>query len=303
MKHRRDVGDLFSARNIGLAEQMNTFRRRIGILTMPMIGGQKSFISESTVRWFADRGVDVVEIPFDTTAKQCAQYMRRIHGLYLHGGPEYNPVYMATAKRFLELAMQANQRGTYFPVWGTCHGFQTMMMVFGGMALDGTELASFDALHAHMTSLQISPSARRTSRMLRGMDRDFIKHLTRERHILFANEHGITPQMFYSCRALVSQFRLIATACDAHGKTMVAAVEARKFPFYGTQFHPEVVATLEPLRAFFVRELMKNTMHLPLPSKVKTERAFRQRHTARACTQRPSRIYRNSFVDTRCYFF
>jgi hypothetical protein len=139
--------------------------------------------------------------------------------------------------------------------------------------------------------------------MLRGVDREFITHLTREPNILFANEHGITPHMFYSRRALATQFRLVATARDARGKTMVAAVEARRFPFYGTQFHPEVVATLEPLRAFFVRELMKNTMHLRLPSKVKTERAFRQRHKARACTQRPSRIYRNSFVDTRCYFF
>ena len=283
----------------------HTFRRRIGILTMPLVGATegKSFISESTLRWFADRGVDVVEIPFDTTAKQCAQYMRRIHGLYLHGGPEYNPVYMATAKRFLELAVQANERGIYFPVWGTCHGFQTMMMVFGGMALDDSELASFDALHAHMTSLQISPSAKHTSRILHGVDREFITHLTRERNILFANEHGITPHMFYSRRALASRFRLIATARDARGKTMVAAVEARKLPFYGTQFHPEVVATLEPLRAFFVRELMKNTMHLRLPRGAETARAFRLRHKTRACTQRPSRIYRNSFVDTRCYFF
>ena len=81
---------------------------------------------------------------------------------------------------------------------------------------------------------------------------------------------------------------------------MVAAVEARKFPFYGTQFHPEVIATLEPLRAFFVDELMKNTMRIR-----SRDRTFRQRHGsgARACTKRPSRIYRNSFVDTRCYFF
>jgi len=315
MKRRKDGGDLFSARRVGFGGAQMTihktrhmFRRRVGILTMPVAdaGGGKSFISESTIRWFTERGVDVVEIPYAEmgSGRKCESYMRKIHGLYLHGGPDYDEVYMAVAKRFLELAVAANRRGTYFPVWGTCHGFQTMMMVFGGMALDGSELDGFDALEAHMTALRILPSARHTSRLLRavgGRGGEFLRHLTQERNILFANEHGITPHTFYTRRGIAGMFRLIATARDARGKEMVAMVEARRFPFYGTQFHPEVVATLEPLRAFFVEELMKNR------ARIVGERArtFRQRHGkgARACTRKPSRIYRNSFVDTGCYFF
>jgi gamma-glutamyl hydrolase len=281
------------------------FRRRVGILTMPaVVAGEgskgRAFISESTVRWFAERGVDVVEIPYTVRASTVPVYMRKIHGLYLHGGPEYNSVYMATARRFLEEAVKANQRGQYFPVWGTCHGFQTMMMVFGGMVLDGTDLDEFDALDAHMTSLKVMPSARHTSRIFRAVDDGFLRYLTRECHILFANEHGITPRTFYSNRAISSMFRLLATARDARGKEMVAMVEARRFPFYGTQFHPEVVGSLEPFRAFFVHELMKNTNR---EKRRGTTKAFRERHNVRACTRKPSRIYRNSFVDTGCYFF
>jgi GMP synthase-like glutamine amidotransferase len=231
--------------------------------------------------------------------------MQKIDALYLHGGPEYNPIYMNIAKRFLELAVDANRRGRYFPVWGTCHGFQTMAMVFGGMNLDGSELDSFDALHAHMTSLHIPRGVIHQSRLLKGMSRDFLTYLTREQHILFANEHGISPKTFYSNRQLPSMFRVLAVAKDSIGRDMVAMIEARKYPFYATQFHPEVVASLEPIRAFFVGEVMKTGAKRDkgVTRRKMAVRSFRQRFTPRKCTRYRSRIYLDSFVDSDCYFF
>jgi gamma-glutamyl hydrolase len=280
------------------------YRRRIGIITMPLAQrADKSFITESTVNWFTERGIDVIHIPYNT--RRYSLYMQRIDALYLHGGPTYNPVYMKTAQRFLELAVEANQRGRYFPVWGTCHGFQTMAMVFGDMSLDGSDLDSFHALDAHMTSLTIQKGAVAHSRLLRGLPQDFLTYLTRERHILFANEHGISPKTFYSHRRLSSMFRVLAIAQDERGKDMIAMIEARRYPFYASQFHPEVVASLEPIRAFFIAEIMKTRGTKGLKTRNRTRRAksFRQQFIPKTCTRYRSRIYLDSFVDSDCYFF
>jgi gamma-glutamyl hydrolase len=282
------------------------YRRRIGIITMPLANrDKKSFITESTVNWFTERGIDVIHIPY--TTRQPSAYMQKIDALYLHGGPEYNPVYMKTAQRFLELAVEANRQGQYFPVWGTCHGFQTIAMVFGGMPLDGSELDSFDALEGHMTSLIVPKGVIHQSRLLRGMSRDFLTYLTHERHILFANEHGISPKTFYSNRRLPSMFRVLAIANDGRGSDMIAMIEARKYPFYASQFHPEVVASLEPIRAFFVGEIMKTKGTRLRDTRRKgtglRTKSFRQRFTPKICTWYRSRLYLDSFVDSDCYFF
>ena len=34
--------------------------------------------------------------------------------------------YYKHAKQFWDLAIEANGKGNYFPIWGTCFGFQTM---------------------------------------------------------------------------------------------------------------------------------------------------------------------------------
>lgn len=280
----------------------HTYVRRIGIITMPtgQLHTKKDLavITENNVRWFAERGIDIVPIPFRT--KHPEMYMNKIHGLYLQGGPEYDKRYITLIKRLLELAIRRNQRGEHFPVWGTCHGFQTLLMLFGHLQEDGSDLEQFQSLDGYMTNLYINITEKKTSNMLKSFSPQFLDYITKERHILFSHEHGMSPREFYKNTSLRSSFHVLATARDRENKPYVALIEGRKFPFFGSQFHPEAVPSLEPFRDFFVEEVMKNDRRKPLASRGKT---FRQLHTHSKCSTRKNRDYYRAFVNKDCYFF
>ena len=273
--------------------------RSVGILTMPqnMKGSTTPYIINNNVKWFADRGVDIIPIPYNTKSPE--KYMSRIHGLYLQGGPVYNTSYMKTAARLLELALKANKDGEYFPVWGTCHGFQTLIMVFGGLPLNGSELEYFDARSNYISNVKLTKMGAH-ARVAHEWSDWFKEYLQKGDHIYFANEHGISPESFLANDSLRKIFSLVAISHDRKGKRFASIIEAKKgLPFYGTQFHSEAVPTLEPFRSFFIEELLKN-------SKVKRRqysKTFRQRYRVRNCTRYKGYLNHNRFQDSECYFF
>ena len=276
--------------------------RSVGIITMPQkekragADEAKPFIINNNVAWFADRGIDIVPIPYNTKSPEA--YMKRIHGLYLQGGPVYNEDYMKTAVRLLELAVAANKSGEYFPVWGTCHGFQTLIMMFGRLRLDGDDLGYFDARRNYMSNVHLTLAGLH-SRLAVSWPKWFKSYLEKGDHVYFANCRGITPEEFLKNKALRAMFSMVGISHDRDRKRFVSIIEARKLPFYGTQFHPEYVPTLEPFRSFFVDELLKN--HKKKRSGfVKT---FRQRHTRRGCTRSKRGVEHDRFQDAECYFF
>jgi gamma-glutamyl hydrolase len=205
---------------------------------------------------------------------------------------------MRVAKRFLELSLQANMRGEYFPVWGTCHGFQTMMMVFGGLPFDGSKLDDFDARNNYMSNVKLTKMGKHT-RMVQEWSPWFKDYLETGNHVYFANRHGIHPKPFLENSMLRKMFTLTAVSKDRKGREFVSIIEAKKgLPFYGTQFHPEAVPTLEPLRAFFIEEILKNTRK----KQKHLAKTFRQLHHSRHCTAK-MKFNHNKFQNIECYFF
>lgn len=272
----------------------HTYLRRVGIVTMPT--GSKEWITENNVRWFTERGIDIVPIPYRT--KRPEIYMRKVHGLYLQGGPGYDLRYMATIKKIFELAIQANRRSEYFPIWGTCHGFQSLLIAAGNMNLDGSQLDGFDSNNFYKTHLNITVAAKKTSKLLRSFSDDFLDYITHDDPILFLNQRGLTPRHFYANRLLPSVFQLVATAHDRNGKSECAIIEGRQYPFYGTQFHSESLPILEPFREFFIEALMKNKKKMNHTN----TRSFHQTHTSRFHETRKKKIYK-TYGDSRGYVF
>jgi gamma-glutamyl hydrolase len=275
--------------------------RRIGLVTMPTGPIKKkkgvSYITESNIKWFAERGIDILPIPYDT--KRPESYFKKIHGLYLQGGPVYDAKYMHTVQRLLELAEWANDHGEHFPVWGTCHGLQTMLMIYGHLALDGSDLGDFNAQNSYIANLCISVTEQRMSHMLSTFSPQFLKYLRKGEHVFFKHEHGLSPREFYANGSLSHMFRLLASTVDRDGKPYVSLIEGKKYPFYGAQFHPELVPALEPFRDFFVEEVMKNDRP-KIHRRIKT---FKRLYTSRTCATRRNKEYYKVFNNSNCYFF
>ena len=70
---------------------------------------------------------------------------------------------------------------------------------------------------------------------------------------------GISPTKFKKSKLLNSMYDIISWNYDRNGKKFVSTIEAKNFPFYGVQWHPERSSEFIELTKFLYLELRKNT--------------------------------------------
>jgi gamma-glutamyl hydrolase len=187
----------------------------------------------------------VVPIPATVTPVEAAAYFDYVNGLFLHPGWADQPAYTATVKLFLEMATQANHAGEYFPVWGTCQGFQRL--VWGHLErVQSLRLTKGTRIH-----LKVEPQE---SRLLSFATKRQLQHLQEEYVPWFNHEWGLPVA------SLSSVYRLLSTSHDRAGTEYVSMIEGKDLPFYGVQFHPEKdKGASEWMAAFLASELKKST--------------------------------------------
>lgn len=59
--------------------------------------------------------------------------------------------------------------------------------------------------------------------------------------MFFNHKLGVANETFFENENLISFFKPLTYNHDKNGKTFVSSIEAYKYPFYGTQFHPEKI--------------------------------------------------------------
>jgi gamma-glutamyl hydrolase len=258
----------------------------VGILTIPHMKKTKygtSHIMKPYVDWFEERGVRVIPIPYDTTEHEA--YFKRINGLLIPGGETTfiikNDTFINTVTRFLELSLNKNE---YFPIWGTCFGFEILMFIIGGF----WELKEYPAKGNY--PLRFTSEAEH-SRMFREFSPKYRAFLENRKSCLNNHEYGISPLDFMMNSNLRRFFNILGTSVDDTGKEYVAAIEGKYYPIYGVQWHPERQKTTGPFVDFFISELKKNT-HKPAPCPFM--RTVLESHK---CIQYPEH------KNIMCYFF
>lgn len=265
-------------------KKMNTLC--VGIITIPHMKKTKygsSHIMKQYVDWFEERGVRVIPIPYDTT--QHEQYFHMVNGLLIPGGETTfivkNKTFMNSIKRFFELSLG---REEYFPIWGTCFGFEALMFLIGGF----TRLKEYPG-HGYYP-LHITQEGH-NSRLFSSFSERYIHYLEHYKSCNNNHEYGISPADFMSNPHLRRFYSIIGTSIDENGKEYVAAIEGRFYPVYGVQWHPERQKTTGPFVDFFISELKKNN------HKCMTRAFLRPHMEAHKCVQYPE--HRNLL----CYFF
>ena len=68
----------------------------------------------------------LADLPPCVTAAQVAETFRSVNGALFPGGSGDLP---RAARTMYSLALKANRAGDYFPIWGTCDGFEWLMQV------------------------------------------------------------------------------------------------------------------------------------------------------------------------------
>jgi len=252
----------------------------IGILSQPINVPQdkQSHIVASYARWLEASGSRVVPIFYNSTLGELDQVFSQINGLLYAGGADIidHTWYYNASLYLFRRAIKANEAGDYFPVWGTCLGFELMSMITA--AGDFSILSRFDAENISLP-LKFSNQAP-SSRLFGNCPSNIYSTLQGRSMTANAHHYGLAPETFSKTPLLPQFYRLLATSFDRKNNEFVAAVEAIKYPFYATQFHPEgslfywgpstdhgpeAIEAMQYLSRFFVNECRKNTHGFPSP--------------------------------------
>eukprot|EP01061_Rhynchopus_euleeides_P027002 TRINITY_DN43990_c0_g1_i1.p1 TRINITY_DN43990_c0_g1~~TRINITY_DN43990_c0_g1_i1.p1 ORF type:complete len:338 (+),score=92.67 TRINITY_DN43990_c0_g1_i1:48-1016(+) len=214
----------------------------IGVWSHPVVEGELPFdplgleyIAGSYIKWLEMAGARAVPIPYNTsTPDELRQIFRSINGVLYPGGGA-GP--SANARLMFDLAVEANAQGDYFPVWGTCLGFEWLVEFYGGPA---SVTSGFDSENVSLPLVYTADA--NASRMLGGEGNAQLRALlgrTADPLPFNAHHQGVTPEEFRSNEGLVHGLKVLSTSSDRGGKEFVSTIEAVEHPFYATQFHPE----------------------------------------------------------------
>ncbi|CAI5528618.1 unnamed protein product [Closterium sp. Naga37s-1] len=228
-----------------------TDRPVIGVLTLPItVPSQRkigvSSFATSYQRWIEAGGARVVPIFYDSTKEELDFILNRINGVFWTGGlVDFNPTeedpegskYLATTEYVWKHAVKENSNGNYYPLWGTCLGFERMFQLFAN-DVNGTLIREVDAENFAI-NLGFTADGW-LSRLFGGMSYELFKQVASPLGDLAFNNHGlgVHPDDFRASPAH-EVFRILSVDEDRNGTQFVSTVEGRHFPFYGSQWHPE----------------------------------------------------------------
>ncbi|XP_045214855.2 gamma-glutamyl hydrolase-like isoform X2 [Mercenaria mercenaria] len=160
---------------------------------------------------------------------------KSINGVLFPGGGVdlINSEYAKAAKILYTAALKATAAGDYFPMWGTCLGFQLLTALATGKDL----MSDFDAEDLAIP-LNFSDGYQ-NSRLYGNLPEDVYYFLSKEDVTVNFHHYGITPTTFQLTSDLKKMFRVLSTNVDRNGKEFISTIEGIDYPIYGTQWHPE----------------------------------------------------------------
>lgn len=243
----------------------------IGIITVPLSPSKKyykvcgdGYISTAHIHMLKRVGLGVIAIPY--TTDRFEYYMERINGLYFPSGGVFasNSVeYFNCCKKFMQIAIHANDNGRHFPIWGSCMGMQQMLMIADYR--DNLDLLEqFDSFNNLMSTLYF-PDDPRDTRLFRNADKKFLLMLQKEECTLNNHKMGLSVKSFMDNPRVSKFFKIVSTSVDRLNQEYVSTIEAYDYPFYGFQWHPERNSDMDYLASVFADDAKKIHAPKPLP--------------------------------------
>ncbi|KAL7837642.1 hypothetical protein SRHO_G00273530 [Serrasalmus rhombeus] len=258
------------------------YRPVIGVLAQENLEGDphaqgSSYIAASYVKYLESAGARVVPIRINGTEEDYTKIFYAINGLLLPGGDVdlQKSQFSRMAKIFYELAIKANDAGDYFPIWGTCQGFQQLTVL-----TSNKNLLTLTNTKAVALPLVFSQGAQNT-RLFKSFPKDLLLSLSEENITSNFHSWSLSVQNYTRNAKLKRFYKVLTTNTDGR-KEFISTMEAYRYPFYAVQWHPEkspfewidkpgMVHSVSAIRAsfytasFFVSEAMKNQHRFPTP--------------------------------------
>ncbi|XP_043363738.1 gamma-glutamyl hydrolase isoform X2 [Dermochelys coriacea] len=176
-----------------------------------------SYIAASYVKFLESAGARVVPI--------------RV--LFPGGGVDLKTSeYSRIARIFYNKALKANDKGDYFPVWGTCLGYEELTYLTSGEILLTWTNTEDIAFPLNFTT------AAQDSRMFKNFPDFLLRKLATESLTAHFHHWSLSMQNFTQNEKLRNFYKILTTNTHADVE-FISTMEAHKYPIYGVQWHPE----------------------------------------------------------------
>lgn len=210
-----------------------------------------SYIAASYVKDVESAGARVVPILIGKDRSYYEELMSKINGVLIPGGATYfnqSDGYADAGQHIYEIAMKLNDEGDYFPIFGTCLGFELLIILASGRGEKENRITcySYSNLPLDFTDDY------RTSKMFKEASEDVLDILINEDVTVNAHQFCIIDENLQNYN-LTKDWRVTSHGDDDYGVQFIASVEHTRYPFYGVQFHPEKIS--------FEWKLSKNYPH------------------------------------------
>ncbi|KAL0871974.1 hypothetical protein ABMA27_004415 [Loxostege sticticalis] len=196
-----------------------------------------SYIAASYVKDVEASGARVVPILIGKDRQYYRSLLERINGVLFPGGATYfnqSHGYADAGQHIYELAMEMNDAGDYFPIFGTCLGFELLIILASGRG----EPENRVKCHAFCNSAVEFTKDFRSSKMFKNINNDIDRMLAHENITANAHQFCVLDENMKR-HNLTVDWRVTSYSEDENGLRYISSVEHRRYPFYGVQFHPE----------------------------------------------------------------
>jgi len=227
-----------------LAPVQGNQRPIVGILSQPCTGLQirgcnetGSYIASSYVKFVEMAGARVIPIIYNAPREAVMFRMRHVHMLLFPGGAitlQPGTLFFETSKYLFEHVIDLNKRGVWFPIHGTCLGFELLHIL---VAKSVDVLQSFNS--SNCRSNLIFTKTALQSRLFQNFTGAMFEAASHKKIAVEHHVYGVSPQAYSLYPSLHQFFTILSTSEDLQGKTYISSVEGIDFPISGTQFHPE----------------------------------------------------------------
>jgi gamma-glutamyl hydrolase len=248
-----------------------------------------SYIAGSYVQWVESGGARVVPIPIDADISEISKIIQSVNGVLFTGGSapfftnDGQPSNYTSVGCFIfDLIKQLNDGGIYYPLWSTCLGYELINVCVSSYP---ATISSFNGEPSYAAKINFTQEA--INATLFDTDQgDWIRSIQQHQSInLFSHEHGVAPSTYFN--STLSQFyKVLATGRDLNNTEYIALIEARDYPIYGNQYHPEknvfewttsspiphnatAVASTSYYSSYFVAEARRNDLSFGSESALK----------------------------------
>lgn len=222
-------------------EEKLNLRPLIGVVSQVGAPAPKghSYIASSYVKMVESAGARVVPIFCDMSPEEVERRFKAVNGILIPGGSQDlrpGQPFFDTVSQLVQLAVEANDKGNYFPVHGTCLGFETLAIIASG---NHSILSEFDSENLPSPLFLTDTATSGKSRFFSALPEQVVQHLQTRPYAMENHAHGLAWTAVEENPRLKDFFDVLSLSVDRAGAVYVSTVEAHRYPITGTQWHPE----------------------------------------------------------------